>query len=130
MSCGEEFVTIGASPLNVLIALTAQTGFLASLMSRSSWLYRRARPCVVLLVRINDRLPHDRGRIIDLSRAVARELDIIGTRRVSVVGLFAGGLAAAFGQTGLSLLIAIMLGRRRLVALKGSDAGKLSFRPF
>jgi rare lipoprotein A len=40
-----------------------------------------------LLVRINDRGPYGRGRIIDLSRAAARELDMIraGTTRVSVV---------------------------------------------
>jgi len=37
--------------------------------------------------RINDRGPYGRGRIIDLSRAAARELDMIsvGTTRVSVV---------------------------------------------
>jgi hypothetical protein len=50
-------------------------------------------------------IPEPRGR--------ARTRHIC-TRRVSVVGLFAGGLAAAFGQTGLLLLIAIKLGRRRL----------------
>jgi rare lipoprotein A len=40
-----------------------------------------------VLVRINDRGPYGRGRIIDLSRAAARELDMIraGTTRVSVV---------------------------------------------
>jgi rare lipoprotein A len=39
-----------------------------------------------VLVRINDRGPYGRGRIIDLSRAAARELDMIrvGTTRVSV----------------------------------------------
>ena len=38
-----------------------------------------------VLVRINDRGPYGRGRIIDLSRAAARELDMIsvGTTRVS-----------------------------------------------
>jgi rare lipoprotein A len=38
-------------------------------------------------VRINDRGPYGCGRIIDLSRAAARELDMIrvGTTRVSVV---------------------------------------------
>ena len=38
-------------------------------------------------VRINDRGPFVRGRIIDLSRAAARELDMIGagTAMVSVV---------------------------------------------
>ena len=40
-----------------------------------------------VLVRINDRGPYGRGRIIDLSRAAARELDMIsvGTTQVSVV---------------------------------------------
>jgi rare lipoprotein A len=40
-----------------------------------------------VLVRINDRGPYGRGRIIDLSRAAARELDVIrvGTTRVNVV---------------------------------------------
>ena len=40
-----------------------------------------------ILVRINDRGPYGRGRIIDLSRAAARELDMIrvGTPRVNVV---------------------------------------------
>jgi rare lipoprotein A len=39
-----------------------------------------------VLVRINDRGPYGRGRIIDLSRAAARELDMIrvGTTRVNV----------------------------------------------
>ena len=39
-----------------------------------------------VLVRINDRGPYGRGRIIDLSRAAARELDMkVGTTRVNVV---------------------------------------------
>jgi rare lipoprotein A len=40
-----------------------------------------------VVVRINDRGPYGRGRIIDLSRAAARELDMIdsGTTRVSLV---------------------------------------------
>jgi rare lipoprotein A len=40
-----------------------------------------------ILVRINDRGPYGRGRVIDLSRAAARELDMIrvGTTRVNVV---------------------------------------------
>jgi rare lipoprotein A len=40
-----------------------------------------------VVVRINDRGPYGRGRIIDLSRAAARELDMIdsGTARVSLV---------------------------------------------
>ena len=40
-----------------------------------------------VLVRINDRGPYGRGRIIDLSRGAARELDMIrvGTTRVNVV---------------------------------------------
>jgi rare lipoprotein A len=40
-----------------------------------------------VLVRINDRGPYGRGCIIDLSRAAARELDMIrvGTTRVNVV---------------------------------------------
>jgi rare lipoprotein A len=39
------------------------------------------------IVRITDRGPYGRGRIIDVSRAAARELDMIGsgTARVSVV---------------------------------------------
>ena len=41
----------------------------------------------MVVVRITDRGPYRRGRIIDLSRAAARELDMIdsGTARVSVV---------------------------------------------
>jgi rare lipoprotein A len=40
-----------------------------------------------VIVRITDRGPYRRGRIIDVSRAAARELDMIdsGTARVSVV---------------------------------------------
>jgi rare lipoprotein A len=40
-----------------------------------------------VIVRITDRGPYGRGRIIDLSRAAARELDMIsaGTAMVSVV---------------------------------------------
>jgi len=40
-----------------------------------------------VIVRINDRGPYGRGRIIDVSRAAARELDMIeiGTTMVSVV---------------------------------------------
>ena len=40
-----------------------------------------------VIVRITDRGPYGRGRIIDVSRAAARELDMIdsGTARVSVV---------------------------------------------
>jgi rare lipoprotein A len=40
-----------------------------------------------VVVRITDRGPYRRGRIIDVSRAAARELDMIerGTTRVSVV---------------------------------------------
>src|SRR5712672_1466381 len=40
-----------------------------------------------VIVRINDRGPYGRGRIIDLSHAAARELDMInaGTAMVSVV---------------------------------------------
>ena len=40
-----------------------------------------------VMVRINDRGPYGRGRIIDISRAAARELDMIeiGTTMVSVV---------------------------------------------
>jgi rare lipoprotein A len=39
------------------------------------------------VVRINDRRPYGRGRIIDLSRSAARELDMIssGTTQVSIV---------------------------------------------
>jgi rare lipoprotein A len=39
------------------------------------------------IVRITDRGPYGRGRIIDVSRAAARELDMIGsgTARVSLV---------------------------------------------
>jgi hypothetical protein len=48
--------------------------------------YKRSQRRTVL-VRINDRGPYGRGRIIDLSRAAARELDMIrfGTTRVNVV---------------------------------------------
>jgi len=40
-----------------------------------------------VIVRITDRGPYDRGRIIDVSRAAARELDMIdtGTAIVSIV---------------------------------------------
>jgi rare lipoprotein A len=38
-------------------------------------------------VTINDRGPHGGGRIIDLSRAAARELAMGGTARVSIVAL-------------------------------------------
>ena len=40
-----------------------------------------------VVVRITDRGPYGRGRIIDVSRAAARELDMIdtGTAMVSVV---------------------------------------------
>ncbi len=40
-----------------------------------------------VIVRINDRGPYGRGRIIDVSRAAARELDMIdsGTTMVSLV---------------------------------------------
>jgi rare lipoprotein A len=40
-----------------------------------------------VIVRITDRGPYGRGRIIDISRAAARELDMIeiGTTMVSVV---------------------------------------------
>ena len=45
-----------------------------------------------VVVRITDRGPYRRGRIIDVSRAAARELDMIdsGTARVSVVPMQAG----------------------------------------
>ena len=45
-----------------------------------------------VVVRITDRGPYRRGRIIDVSRAAARELDMIasGTTRVSVVPMQAG----------------------------------------
>jgi rare lipoprotein A len=41
----------------------------------------------MVVVRITDRGPYGRGRIIDVSRAAARELDMIdsGTATVSVV---------------------------------------------
>ena len=38
-------------------------------------------------VTINDRGPHGGGRIIDLSRAAARQLAMSGTARVSIVTL-------------------------------------------
>jgi rare lipoprotein A len=51
-----------------------------------------------VLVRINDRGPYGRGRIIDLSRAAARELDMIsvGTTRVSVVASVTSTYLRAF----------------------------------
>jgi rare lipoprotein A len=51
-----------------------------------------------VVVRLNDRGPFARGRIIDLSRAAAEQLDMIraGTARVEVRSL-AGGDAAAAG---------------------------------
>ena len=41
----------------------------------------------VVEVKINDRGPHGGGRIIDLSRAAARQLAMGGTARVSIVAL-------------------------------------------
>ena len=38
-------------------------------------------------VTINDRGPHGRGRIIDLSRAAAKQLAMVGTTRVRIVAL-------------------------------------------
>ena len=42
-----------------------------------------------VVVRINDRGPHTRGRLIDLSREAARQLDMLGsgTAKVRVQGL-------------------------------------------
>jgi rare lipoprotein A len=50
-------------------------------------LVTNARNGRTVVVRITDRGPYGRGRIIDLSRAAARELDMIdsGTATVSVV---------------------------------------------
>jgi rare lipoprotein A len=50
-----------------------------------------------VVVRLNDRGPFARGRIIDLSRAAAEQLDMIrtGTARVEVRSLAAGGAAPA-----------------------------------
>jgi rare lipoprotein A len=49
-------------------------------------LIRNVRNGRTVVVRINDRGPYGRGRIIDVSRAAARELDMIdsGTTMVSV----------------------------------------------
>ncbi len=41
----------------------------------------------VVEVTINDRGPHRRGRILDLSRAAAKQLAMGGTARVSVVAM-------------------------------------------
>jgi rare lipoprotein A len=46
-----------------------------------------------VVVTINDRGPHARGRIIDLSRAAARSLGITGVGRVSVERLAKGASA-------------------------------------
>jgi rare lipoprotein A len=50
-------------------------------------LVTNARNGKTVIVRITDRGPYGRGRIIDVSRAAARELDMIdsGTATVSVV---------------------------------------------
>ena len=50
-----------------------------------------------VVVRLNDRGPFARGRIIDLSRAAAEALDMVraGTARVEVRSLAAGGAASA-----------------------------------
>lgn len=40
-----------------------------------------------IIVKINDRGPHARGRIIDLSQGAARALGIHGTSRVSITAL-------------------------------------------
>jgi rare lipoprotein A len=51
----------------------------------------------VVVVRLNDRGPFAKGRIIDLSRAAARQLDMIGkgTARVEVRSLASGAATAA-----------------------------------
>jgi hypothetical protein len=49
---------------------------------------------------------------------------------VSEAHLFAGGLVATFGQTGLLLLIAIMLGRRRLRCAYGVRRREALFQTF
>lgn len=57
-----------------------------------------------VVVRITDRGPYRRGRIIDVSRAAARELDMIdsGTTRVSVVPVQAGVIPGnRFGSGGV-----------------------------
>jgi rare lipoprotein A len=57
-----------------------------------------------VVVRITDRGPYRRGRIIDVSRAAARELDMIdsGTTRVSVVPVQAGVIPGdRFGGEGV-----------------------------
>lgn len=53
-----------------------------------------------VVVRLNDRGPFAKGRIIDLSRAAAEQLDMVraGTARVEVVSL-AGSAAPAAGAT-------------------------------
>jgi rare lipoprotein A len=54
-----------------------------------------------VVVRLNDRGPFAKDRIIDLSRAAAEQLDMIrkGTARVEVRSLAAGGAAAAAPAT-------------------------------
>jgi hypothetical protein len=52
------------------------------------------------------------------------------TSRLSDAHLFAGGLAAAFGQTGLLPPIAIMLGRRRLRCAYGVRRREALFETF
>jgi rare lipoprotein A len=85
-----------------------------------------------VLVRINDRGPYGHSRIIDLSRAAARELDMIsvGTTRVSVVRYLRGDLSRLSAKPAFCFSLLSCLDGAGCVALMGSDAGKLSFRPF
>ncbi len=69
--------------------ITGPTGFTAAhrtLPFGTTVLVTNVRNGKTVIVRITDRGPYGRGRIIDLSRAAARELDMIqsGTAMVSV----------------------------------------------
>ena len=70
--------------------ITGPTGLTAAhrtLPFGTKVLVTNARNGKTVVVRITDRGPYNRGRIIDLSRAAARELDMIdsGTAIVSLV---------------------------------------------
>jgi rare lipoprotein A len=70
--------------------VTGPTGFTAahrSLPFGTKVLVTNARNGKTVVVRITDRGPYGRGRIIDVSRAAARQLDMIdsGTAMVSLV---------------------------------------------
>ena len=75
---------------NTILRGTAATGLTAAhrtLPFGTNVLVTNVGTSKTVVVRITDRGPYRRGRIIDVSRAAARELDMIesGTTMVSVV---------------------------------------------